>query len=451
MSVATQIRLLVRQSGDSMRFFHGVGPTVHAILTVGEEVVANLEPTPLDVRASNQVYPTPLQGSDESAAIYGTLDPTELAANRDQFIFYADIPSDQLDGIGGAAKINNEGAGAAVQINLDGSGGSALRADSRINGTRGIRSTIQGAFPDSTLFDALWGQTVLPTFGAYFIDGVYGRAFAARLLAGASDTDEFFNVLDSLSSIKWSFLNNGWLNTVAAQWRIQFAGIDEYIFSATGLDLQGNALFGVDTLDLDDLISWTSPATPTAAGELGMDTVTGRPQAFIGGSVRDLAHTAEITVESVVTEATLQTVGDTTTETTIFSKVIPANTMGSIGALFLEMFVESQEAQVGQINITFRLKLGGTTLQTITVQGGDGAYWNHQLRAIIANLTTSSQKSEMIVNDAADGKPKSNDFSSSSAVDTTLAQTLEVTAEWASTPGMASSVRMHYAKVSVIE
>lgn len=39
---------------------------------------------------------------------------------------------------------------------------------------------------------------------------------------------------------------------------------------------------------------FNATSTPLAAGDLGMNTTTGRPNAFIGGSVRSLAHTDEI-------------------------------------------------------------------------------------------------------------------------------------------------------------
>ena len=42
------------------------------------------------------------------------------------------------------------------------------------------------------------------------------------------------------------------------------------------------------------LLKWLTTSTPTTLGHLGMDIATGRPQAYIGGSAKRLAHTAEI-------------------------------------------------------------------------------------------------------------------------------------------------------------
>lgn len=42
------------------------------------------------------------------------------------------------------------------------------------------------------------------------------------------------------------------------------------------------------------LFKWLSTSTPTTAGDLGMNTTSGRPRSFIDGVVRELAHTSEI-------------------------------------------------------------------------------------------------------------------------------------------------------------
>ena len=42
------------------------------------------------------------------------------------------------------------------------------------------------------------------------------------------------------------------------------------------------------------LFKWLSTSTPTTAGDLGMNTTSGRPMSFIDGVVRELAHTSEI-------------------------------------------------------------------------------------------------------------------------------------------------------------
>jgi hypothetical protein len=54
------------------------------------------------------------------------------------------------------------------------------------------------------------------------------------------------------------------------------------------------------------IFRFNAVSTPLAAGDLGMNTTTGRPNALIGGSVRELAHTAEIaplTSNYIVTSA----------------------------------------------------------------------------------------------------------------------------------------------------
>lgn len=59
------------------------------------------------------------------------------------------------------------------------------------------------------------------------------------------------------------------------------------------------AAFGRNSISLSpsgvgDVIRWSSSQAPVAAGDLGMDPTTGRPQARIGGSTRDLVHRDEV-------------------------------------------------------------------------------------------------------------------------------------------------------------
>lgn len=65
------------------------------------------------------------------------------------------------------------------------------------------------------------------------------------------------------------------------------------------------AMFGKNSVKLTDLIKFTTTASPTTAGELGMDTATGRPQAYIGGVVKNLAHTDE-TGGDIATQANME-------------------------------------------------------------------------------------------------------------------------------------------------
>jgi len=45
---------------------------------------------------------------------------------------------------------------------------------------------------------------------------------------------------------------------------------------------------------IGDVVRWSATATPTALGDLGMDTTTGRPLAYIAAASRSLAHTGEL-------------------------------------------------------------------------------------------------------------------------------------------------------------
>lgn len=79
-------------------------------------------------------------------------------------------------------------------------------------------------------------------------------------------------------------------------------------------------------VNLTGHLAWAATETPTAAGQIGMNVTTGRPQAFIDGEVRQLAHFSETVIgpkviRQMIFNAGLQTVsvagmgGQTTTGT----------------------------------------------------------------------------------------------------------------------------------------
>lgn len=73
--------------------------------------------------------------------------------------------------------------------------------------------------------------------------------------------------------------------------------------------------FGDNTITVDpggvDVIRWSATQASVAAGDLGMNTVTGRPQAFVSGVNKSLATTTDVvptlpTVPATLTNASAQ-------------------------------------------------------------------------------------------------------------------------------------------------
>lgn len=125
------------------------------------------------------------------------------------------------------------------------------------------------------------------------------------------------------------------------------------------------------------------------------------------------------------------TVQNTTTETTIYSAVIKANAMGTQGVLTIELGGDLQNDSGGAIDLTFRVKFGGTIL-TFVVNvpdfTGTGGYF---LRARIGNDGhTNVQRGFGTLIAAKSGvwDRASADYGTSNA-DTTIDRTLTITAK----------------------
>lgn len=134
------------------------------------------------------------------------------------------------------------------------------------------------------------------------------------------------------------------------------------------------------------------------------------------------------------------TVQNTAVETTIYSATIKANTLGANGVLAVELGGDVQNNSGGAINLTFRVKLGGTTILTMRVAissfSGTGGYY---IRARLGNsAATNVQRAFGLVVAA-----KSGGFSDSmadyntGAQDTTADKDLTITAQWASAAASA--------------
>jgi hypothetical protein len=185
-----------------------------------------------------------------------------------------------------------------------------------------------------------------------------------------------------------------------------------------------------------------APSGSATRGTLYQDTSTGDVYVNTDGSttwVKQIGQGVQ-----VVNETSNQEVGNTTTETTIFSKSIPGDTIGASGLLKLDAIIDLKE-DAAEPTVTFRLKFGGTTIATISgVAAGAGTRLPIILRALLANKgATNSQLGQLIVNGSVDDGTASQD--------STAAKDLVLTAQWSALPTTADGIRLKYASVSVIK
>ncbi len=152
----------------------------------------------------------------------------------------------------------------------------------------------------------------------------------------------------------------------------------------------------------------------------------------------------------VAVEPTQQTIGDSVAETTIFSKSIVGNSIGTDGMLLFKAIIDAREDAGGAPTLTFRLKYGGSTIATIAgVGAGAGAHVAMAVSGVIANLNSaSSQSGELKATDAI--AQTTVVAEATAAVDSTVAKDLVLTAQWSGLPNQATSLRMKYAAAYVI-
>ncbi len=216
--------------------------------------------------------------------------------------------------------------------------------------------------------------------------------------------------------------------------------------AVTPAELAANAVETAKILDLNV----TRPklaALAVDASKLDADAVT--TVKILDGNVTavKLASGLSTPARQEAVETTLQTVANVTTEETIFSQTITGGVIGTSGAL---MFRALLEARSSGATCTYRLKIGGVTVHTISgVVANAGGHFGQGLEAIIANIASeSAQRSEMKISGNT-GFAHVNVLVSS-AVDTSVNQTLELTAQWSVAPAQNPSIRLFYATAFVV-
>lgn len=139
------------------------------------------------------------------------------------------------------------------------------------------------------------------------------------------------------------------------------------------------------------------------------------------------------------------TVGNVTTETTVYTFSIPANTLGTSKLLRLILHNTAKQHVAGTGTITWRLKYGATTL--ITAAGYDPN----------STAAISSRYTFEVMGHAATNIQLGNFFDGGStargtaAEDSTAAKTLSITAEWSTTGGANQLITMEHATLEIVK
>lgn len=162
---------------------------------------------------------------------------------------------------------------------------------------------------------------------------------------------------------------------------------------------------------------------------------------LVGGasSVADTLHTHETFNEKLQLNTTNVDVVSSTTETALFSITVPANTLGTNNGILFKIFIDVFSSSGSSSVCTIRLKLGATTLATITNQTG-AAITSQSGKiegALVAAGATSSQEgyieqttqiNQTLANSTV---TMCHEFGiGTSSEDSTASKTLTVTAQW---------------------
>ena len=177
----------------------------------------------------------------------------------------------------------------------------------------------------------------------------------------------------------------------------------------------GTAVAGTAPIKLTDGAFLTTPETGTIEFYNSKFTITNK-------SVRKVIdRTSDV-------KLTTSTVSNTDTETTVFTGLLPANSLVAGNILKLVMFGTIDEAAASD-EVTIRIKIGTTTMATIEspASGVTAKCWHIKGSGI---LRTAGASGEMAWHIDMDAAGNSEDACGVDTVDTTTAENITVTAEW---------------------
>lgn len=192
-----------------------------------------------------------------------------------------------------------------------------------------------------------------------------------------------------------------------------------YVINKTDDDYQVALTEGGSAIDITDTGSgthtWTEIRKAVIEGDLDVD------QKITGKKVKMLV---DLNVTAVA-------VNNTTTETTLYSYSLPANSLGKRGMAVVTVFIDDFEHDE-TTTLTIRFKYGSTTVGTISFSPADNTE-NQELKVVgtlVSNNSTSSQKSFL----SCEGRDNISHVSyydyGTASEDSTGNLTLSVTAQW---------------------
>jgi hypothetical protein len=193
-----------------------------------------------------------------------------------------------------------------------------------------------------------------------------------------------------------------------------------------------------------------APTHTAKEGTIYQDASNGKTYRNTDGGTtwKETTPTNIATIQEAV-ETSQQTVGNTTSEITIFSKTITGGNMGANGVLRLKAMWNASQDSGGDLVLTIRVKLGSTTFLTMAITHAAEVNVDQVLDVWIGNLNSESAQraagSIVADNDSVDA-----DESAAGAEDTSGNLTLAVTAQWSALP-IKPSLRMNHAVAYIVK
>jgi len=224
-----------------------------------------------------------------------------------------------------------------------------------------------------------------------------------------------------------------WMN--GADGQINIAAVDGLGNSALTISARGAMVYG-GSLSLNGALTWATNATY----DIGASGATSARDLYLSRKVYFLATRgiASGLYDRVNSDTT---VGNTTTETNIYSKSITANDMGSTGGLRLRLIGQYTNNTGATRTLTVKPKFGSTTLAThtlsLTTSGTNGQY---EMVVHVFNTATNAQRGTSNINAMRGGGLIDSAFgvALTATEDTTSAKTLSVTVQWDSASASAT-------------